>query len=94
MSKSLAEVGVPTLVVGGAFRKPEVHRLLGATSAQSLQDMAKLDTDRLTIGEIIQFPEGLTTFSSRLRGRQLARSQRSTRRPASCVLRVRVEARP
>lgn len=59
VSKALAEVGVPTLVVGGDFRKPEVHRLLGATSAQSLQDMAKLDTERATIDEIIQFPEGV-----------------------------------
>lgn len=52
VSKALAEVGVPTLVVGGDFRKPEVHRLLGATSAQSLQDVARLEADRSTIDEI------------------------------------------
>lgn len=50
---ALAEVGNPTLVVGGDFRKPMVDRLLGVTREPSVQDFAKLDVHRLSVDEVV-----------------------------------------
>ena len=54
---ALAEVGVPTLLVGGDFRKPQVDRLMGVEQEPSLQDMATLDLDRATVDEVVQTTE-------------------------------------
>lgn len=50
---ALAEVGVPTLIVGGDFRRPEIHKLFGLSDTPSLRDRAQLDVDRPTIDEIV-----------------------------------------
>lgn len=52
-AEALAEVNQPTLVVGGDFRRPEIDRLLGVPRQPSLADMAKLDTARATIDEVV-----------------------------------------
>lgn len=51
---ALAEVGVPTVLVGGDFRKPQADRLVGAQRNPSLQDLASLDVNRPTVDEIVQ----------------------------------------
>lgn len=51
---ALAEVGVPTLLIGGDFRKPQLDRLVGAAQSPSLQDLATLDLERPTIDEVVQ----------------------------------------
>lgn len=50
---ALAEVGVPTLVVGGDFRKPMVDRFLGVRSTPSIQDYARLDIDRPSVDDVV-----------------------------------------
>jgi Mrp family chromosome partitioning ATPase len=50
---ALAEVGVPTLVVGGDFRKPEVDALLGVESNPGLRERARLDINRPSIDEVV-----------------------------------------
>lgn len=57
---ALAEVGIPTLVVGGDFRKPEVDRLLGIPNTPSLRDRARLDLDRPSVDAIVH----PTTYSN------------------------------
>jgi len=51
---ALAEVGVPTVLIGGDFRKPQVDRLIGAQRSPSLQDLASLDVDRPAVDEVVQ----------------------------------------
>jgi len=50
---AMAEVGSPTLVVGGDFRKPMIDRLLGVDREPSVQDFAKLDIDRPSVDEVV-----------------------------------------
>lgn len=54
IARALAEVGTPTVVVGGDFRKPEVDHLLGVERVPSLQDLAKLDVHRATVDDVVQ----------------------------------------
>lgn len=54
VSLALAEVGVPTVLIGGDFRKPQVDRLVGAQRSPSLQDLARLDIERPTVDEVVQ----------------------------------------
>lgn len=54
IARALAEVGTPTVVVGGDFRKPEVDNLLGVPRVPSLQDLARLDMERATIDDVVQ----------------------------------------
>lgn len=51
--EALAEVGMPTLVIGGDFRRPEVDKLLGVPRSPSLQDMATMDVNRPTADDIV-----------------------------------------
>lgn len=51
---ALAEVGVPTVLVGGDFRKPQIDRLIGAERSPSLQDLATLDLERPSIDDVVQ----------------------------------------
>lgn len=52
--QALAEVGVPTVVIGGDFRRPEVDRLLGVPRDPSLRDLARMDPDRPTIDDVVR----------------------------------------
>lgn len=54
VSMALAEVGVPTVLVGGDFRRPQVERLVGADPTASMQDLATLSVDRPTIDDIVR----------------------------------------
>lgn len=54
ISQALAEVGIPTVLIGGDFRRPSVERLLGADRDPSIQDLARLDPDRPTIDDVVR----------------------------------------
>ena len=51
---ALAEVAVPTVLIGGDFRKPQIDRLVGAKRSPSLQDLATLAIERPTVDEVVQ----------------------------------------
>lgn len=51
--EALAETGVPTLVVGGDFRRPAVDRMLGVPREPSMQDMARLDVNRAGVDDVV-----------------------------------------
>lgn len=53
VARALAEVGIPTVVVGGDFRRPKVEGLLGATRSPSLQDLALLNVERGTVDDVV-----------------------------------------
>jgi capsular exopolysaccharide synthesis family protein len=50
---ALAEAGQRTLVVGGDFRKPSVHTLLGVGSTPGIREHARLDIDRPSTDQIV-----------------------------------------
>lgn len=52
-SVALAEIGIPTLIIGGDFRKPSIDRLLGVAQEPSLQDFARMDVDRPSVDDIV-----------------------------------------
>lgn len=54
IAQALAEVGTPTVLIGGDFRRPSVERLLGADRDPSIQDLARLDPDRPTIDDVVR----------------------------------------
>lgn len=54
---ALAEVGVPTVLIGGDFRKPQIDRHLGVPRSPSLQDLALLDIQRPSIDDVVQQTE-------------------------------------
>lgn len=54
VAMALAEVAIPTVLVGGDFRRPQVERLVGADPASSLQDLATLSVDRPTVDDIVR----------------------------------------
>lgn len=54
LSIALAEVGAPTVLIGGDFRKPQIDRHLGVPRTPSLQDLAILDIERPSIDEVVQ----------------------------------------
>ncbi len=54
---ALAEVGVPTVLIGGDFRKPQLHRHLGLHRSPSLHDLAVLDIERPSIDEVVQLTD-------------------------------------
>jgi len=60
--EALAEVGVPTLVIGGDFRRPEVDKLLGVPRSPSLQDMATMDLQRPTVDDIVHQRRDTTLY--------------------------------
>lgn len=51
---ALAEVNVPTVLVGGDFRKPQIDRLIGASKSPSLQDLATMTLQRPSIDDVVQ----------------------------------------
>lgn len=51
---ALAELDVPTVVIGADFRRPTVDRLLGHGDGPSIQDMAVLAPDRPTADEVVR----------------------------------------
>lgn len=50
---ALAEVGEPTVVIGGDFRRPEVDRLMGVPRQPSILDMAQMSLDRPTVDDVV-----------------------------------------
>ncbi len=52
--QALAEVGEPTVVVGGDFRRPEVDRLLGVAREPSILDMAQMSLSRPSVDEVVR----------------------------------------
>lgn len=50
---ALAESGQRTLVVGGDFRRPSVHNLLGVPATPGIREHARLDIDRPTADQIV-----------------------------------------
>lgn len=50
---AMAETGERTLVVGGDFRRPSVHRLLGVPQSPGIREHARLDVDRPTLDQIV-----------------------------------------
>lgn len=50
---ALAEAGVRTLVVGGDYRRPSVHKLLGAPASPGIREHSVLDIDRPTARQIV-----------------------------------------
>lgn len=70
-AQALAEVGIPTVVVGGDFRRPEIDRLLGVPRDPSLQDMARLDVGRASVDDVVH--------KSRYEGLWVAPAGRGTR---------------
>lgn len=51
---ALAEVGVPTVVIGADFRRPQVQHFLGETEGPTLQDLAQLTIDRPTPDDVVR----------------------------------------
>lgn len=51
---ALAEVDIPTVVVGGDFRRPAVELLLGGSGSPTLQDFAQMTLDRPTVDEVVR----------------------------------------
>lgn len=54
VSMALAEVGQPTVLVGGDFRRPQVERLVGANSPASMQDLATMSVDRPSVDDVVR----------------------------------------
>lgn len=50
---ALAEAGERTLVVGGDFRRPSIHRLAGVPAAPGIREHARLDVERPTLEQIV-----------------------------------------
>ena len=50
---ALAEAGEQTLIVGGDFRRPSVHKLLGIQATPGIREHARLDIDRPTSQQIV-----------------------------------------
>lgn len=50
---AMAETGEPTLVVGGDFRRPSIHTLLGVPQSPGIREHARLDIDRPTLDQIV-----------------------------------------
>ncbi len=50
---ALAETGERTLVVGGDFRRPSVHELLGVSAVPGIREHARLDVARPTSDQIV-----------------------------------------
>lgn len=50
---ALAEAGQRTLVIGGDFRRPTVHAMLGAPSRPGVRERALLDVDRPSIEDVV-----------------------------------------
>ena len=51
---ALAEVGVPTVVIGADFRRPQVQNFIGETDGPTLQDLAQLTIDRPTVDDVVR----------------------------------------
>lgn len=51
---ALAETGQLTLVVGGDFRRPHVHELLGAPSHPGIRDFAQIAMERPTAAQVVK----------------------------------------
>ena len=51
---ALAEIDVPTVVVGADFRRPQVENLLGDSPGPTLQDIAQLAIDRPTVDDVVR----------------------------------------
>lgn len=50
---ALAEVGIPTLVVGADFRKPEVDSMLGVPQVPSIRDLASRKSGSITVPDVV-----------------------------------------
>lgn len=50
---ALAEVGIPTLVVGADFRKPEVDSMLGVPQVPSIRDLASRKAGSITVPDVV-----------------------------------------
>lgn len=51
---ALAEVGVPTVVIGADFRRPQIQAFIGETPGPTLQDLAQLTIDRPTVDDVVR----------------------------------------
>lgn len=51
--EALAEVGEPTVVIGGDFRRPSIDKLMGVPRSPSLHDMAQMTLDRPTVDDVV-----------------------------------------
>jgi capsular exopolysaccharide synthesis family protein len=78
---ALAEAGQRTLVVGGDFRKPSVHSLLGVSAAPGIREHARLDIDRPSIEQIVHSTnhEDLYVAPSGVPGKEVAGMAEATR---------------
>ncbi len=50
---AMAETGQPTLVIGGDFRRPAIHELLGTPGRPGIREHARLDLDRPAAADIL-----------------------------------------
>jgi Mrp family chromosome partitioning ATPase len=50
---ALAEIAMPTVVVGGDFRRPQVESYLAARRSPSLQDHAAMSPERASVDEVV-----------------------------------------
>lgn len=50
---AMAETGERTLVVGGDFRRPSIHNLLGVPKAPGIREHARLDMERPELDQIV-----------------------------------------
>ncbi|MCO5321144.1 MAG: hypothetical protein M9922_07070 [Microthrixaceae bacterium] len=51
---ALAETGQLTLVIGGDFRRPRVHELLGVAAHPGIRDYAQIAMERPTAAQVVQ----------------------------------------
>jgi Mrp family chromosome partitioning ATPase len=51
---ALAETGQLTLVIGGDFRRPRVHELLGVPAHPGIRDYAQIAMERPTVSQVVQ----------------------------------------
>lgn len=51
---ALAEIDVPTVVIGADFRRPQVEALLGYEPGPTIQDLAQLAIDRPTPDDVVR----------------------------------------
>lgn len=54
LAMALAEIGEPTVLIGGDFRRPQADRLVGGEASPTMQDLAVMDLERASVDEVVQ----------------------------------------